>query len=121
DDDQYTLTVDKGKTTLNINQLSDGERGVLALVMDIARRLYQANPGLNDPLKEGEAVILIDELDLHLHPKWQRSIVENLIRVFPNCQFIASTHSPQIIGEVEPKSITVIDNGTNKPATSYGM
>ncbi|WP_160715350.1 AAA family ATPase [Chitinophaga solisilvae] len=121
EDDKYTLTIDKGKTTLNIDQLSDGERGVLSLVMDISRRLYQANPGLKDPLKEGKAIILIDELDLHLHPKWQRSIVENLTRIFPNCQFIVSTHSPQIIGEVKPNSITIIDNGTNKPASSFGM
>ncbi|NLR59385.1 AAA family ATPase [Chitinophaga polysaccharea] len=121
DGDKYTLTIEKGKTTLNIDQLSDGERGMLALVMDIARRLYQANPGLKDPLKEGKGVILIDELDLHLHPKWQRSIVENLTRAFPCCQFIVSTHSPQIIGEVQPNSITIIDNGINKPASSFGM
>ena len=121
EDNKYTLTIDKGETTLRFDQLSDGERGIVALVMDIARRLYQANPGLEDPLREGRAIILIDELDLHLHPKWQRSIVENLIRVFPNCQFIVSTHSPQIIGEVQPSSITIIDNGTNKPANSFGM
>lgn len=120
-DDKYILTIDKGETTLHLDQLSDGERGVLALVMDIARRLYQANPGLEDPLQDGKAVVLIDELDLHLHPKWQRSIVENLTRVFPNCQFIVSTHSPQIIGEVQPDSITIIDNGTYKPVSSFGM
>jgi len=115
------FTIIKSKVKLNINQLSDGERGMLSLVLDIARRLAQANPGLEDPLANGKGVILIDELDLHLHPKWQRTIVENLTRVFPNCQFIATTHSPQIIGEVQPNSITVIDNGTFKPANSYGI
>lgn len=121
EDGKHTLTIDKEGATLYIDQLSDGERGILALIMDIARRLYQANPGLEDPLNEGKAIILIDELDLHLHPKWQRSIIENLTRVFPNCQFIASTHSPQIIGEVQPDSITIINNGTYKPASSFGM
>ena len=121
EDGKRTLSIDKDGTTLQINQLSDGERGVLSVVIDIARRLYQANPGLEDPLTKGKAIILIDELDLHLHPKWQRSIVENLTRVFPNCQFIATTHSPQIIGEVKAESITIIDNGIHKPASSYGV
>lgn len=96
------FTIEKAGTTLSIKQLSDGEKGVLALVLDIARRLSQANPGLENPLQDGQGTILIDELDLHLHPKWQRSIVENLTRVFPSCQFIVTTHSPQIIGEVNP-------------------
>lgn len=122
EDHKYTLTIDKGETTLNIDQLSDGERGVLALVMDIARRLYQANPSLDDPLKEGKAVILIDELDLHLHPKWQRAIVENLIRVFTNCQFIATSHSPQIIPVLEPERIHIINwSEIIRPDRSLGM
>ncbi len=122
EDGKYTLTIDKGETTLHINQLSDGERGILALVMDIARRLYQANPRLKDPLKEGKAVVLIDELDLHLHPKWQRSIVENLTRVFPNCQFIATSHSPQIIPALEPEKIHIINrNEIIRPNKSRGL
>lgn len=120
--DKYILTIDKGDTTLHFDQLSDGERGVLALVMDIARRLYQANPGLEDPLQDGKAVVLIDELDLHLHPKWQRSIVENLTRVFPNCQFIATSHSPQIIPALEPERIHIINNNEIiRPDRSLGM
>ena len=63
---------------------------------DIAKRLAIANPQSVNPLEE-EAVILIDELDLHLHPKWQKTIVEDLRRTFPKCQFIISTHSPFII------------------------
>jgi len=121
EDGETYFTIEKAGTTLNIRQLSDGERGVLALVLDIARRLSQANPGLENPLQDGTGTILIDELDLHLHPKWQRSIVENLTRVFPSCQFIVTTHSPQIIGEVKPDFITVIDNGTHRPASSYGV
>jgi predicted ATP-dependent endonuclease of OLD family len=73
-----TLFLEKNKTLLDVRQLSDGERGLLALVLDIARRLSQANPSLKDPITQGKAVVLIDELDLHLHPKWQRTIVERL-------------------------------------------
>ncbi|MEM6867018.1 MAG: AAA family ATPase [Cyanobacteria bacterium P01_C01_bin.121] len=103
-----TLLIDKSDTTLDVRQLSDGERGMLALVLDLARRLSQANPGLDDPLSQGKAVVLIDELDLHLHPRWQRTIVQKLTHTFPNCQFIATTHSPLVIGEVEPAGLTLL-------------
>lgn len=81
---------------LQIDQLSGGYKAVLSVVADIAKRLAMANPYSKNPLEE-EAVILIDELDLHLHPKWQKTIVDDLKRTFPNCQFIISTHSPFII------------------------
>lgn len=102
-----TFSIIKNKKELSFYQLSDGERGMLALVFDIARRLTIANIELENPL-EGQAVILIDELDLHLHPKWQRTIVNDLERTFPNCQFIATTHSPQIISSVLPENIHII-------------
>ena len=89
------LTNDKG-IDLEIDQLSGGYKAVLSVVADIAKRLSIANPYAENPLEE-EAVILIDELDLHLHPKWQKTIVDDLKRTFPNCQFIISTHSPFII------------------------
>lgn len=116
------LLIDHDGTTLNLRQLSDGERSVLVLVLDIARRLTQANPSLDDPISEAEAVILIDEIDLHLHPQWQRKIVRDLARTFPNCQFIASTHSPQVIGEVPHDQIQMID-GDNVyiPGHSFGV
>ncbi len=121
-DDKSSIVIDKNGTTLDlIRQLSDGERGVLAMVLDLARRLSQANPHVENPLKEGTAIVLIDELDLHLHPKWQRRIVDNLTRTFPNCQFIATTHSPQIIGEVKPNMITIIDKTIYSPPNSYGL
>ena len=72
------------------------------MVGDLARRLAIANPGLPDPL-QGDGVVLIDEIELHLHPKWQRNIVPALTRTFPNCQFIVTTHSPQVLGEVKGK------------------
>jgi predicted ATP-binding protein involved in virulence len=89
---------------LRIEQLSDGEKCLLAMVGDLARRLAIANPSLDKPLK-GEGVVLIDEVDLHLHPQWQRMILPRLMETFLNCQFIVSTHSPQILGELEGKYI----------------
>jgi len=117
-----TLLVDKNSSTLNVRQLSDGERSMVALVLDLARRLAQANPKSDDPLRDGKAVILIDELDLHMHPSWQRTICDRLTATFPNCQFIATTHSPQIIGEVPRDNILIIEEGkTYRPAQSLGM
>jgi len=118
-----TLFVDKGGVQIDVRLLSDGERGVLTLALDLTRRLSEANPGLNNPTRDGEAVVLIDELDLHLHPEWQRTIVGRLEKTFPNCQFIATTHSPQIISEVQPENIIRLDEEgqEEKPSQSYGM
>jgi len=96
-----SLLLNKAGATLNVHQLSDGERGTLVLVLDLARRLLQANSELPDPLRDGKAVVLIDELDLHLHPRWQRTIVPKLVEIFPACQFIATTHSPFIIQSLQ--------------------
>jgi predicted ATP-binding protein involved in virulence len=94
------MFVTKQGIDLDINQLSDGEKGLLALVGDLARRLAIANPSLPNPL-EGEGIVLIDEVELHLHPNWQRWVVPGLQSTFPNCQFILTTHSPQVISEVK--------------------
>ncbi len=78
--------------------LSDGQRSTLTYVGDIARRIMVLNPGLGEEaLNETTGVVLIDELDQHLHPRWQRSIIESLRSTFPKIQFIASTHSPFLI------------------------
>ena len=89
---------------LDFDQLSGGYRIVLALAADLARRMAQGNPHLKDPL-ESEAVVLIDEVDLHLHPEWQQRILVDLRRTFPNTQFIVSTHSPQVLTTVQPRHI----------------
>lgn len=107
-DERPLLTIYRGKMRLEVRQLSDGERGTLALVLDLTRRLAQANPGMTDPAKMAEAVVLVDEIDLHLHPKWQRQIVPNLIAAFPRCQFIATTHSPQIVAAIEPEQVFLL-------------
>ena len=121
---QNTIALlDKNENPLNINQLSEGERDLLALIFDLAYYLSRANPELDNPLQDGEGIVLIDELDLHLHPRWQRTIVEKLTTTFPNCQFIATTHSPQIIGEVSPDNIILLERGQPPyhPNQSLGM
>jgi ABC-type multidrug transport system ATPase subunit len=120
--DTETLTVTKKGKVLDVRQLSDGEKGILSMVLDLAKRLSQANPNSENPLKTGEAIVLIDEIDLHLHPKWQHEIVQKLCEIFPNCQFIATTHSPQVIGEVEHERIQIIKDGNVCPSPpSYGL
>ena len=95
------MTVDKQGAELNLNQLSDGEKCLLALAGDLARRLAIANPNPDCNPLEGSGVVLIDEIELHLHPKWQRAIIPNLKKTFPNCQFIITTHSPQVISDLK--------------------
>ena len=122
DEKSARLMINQGGIALDVGQLSDGERGVLALVLDIARRLSQANPTLDDPLTEGHAVVLIDEIDLHLHPTWQRQIVRKLTATFPRCQFIGTTHSPQVIGEVGHDRIQIMTDGeVYSPTHSFGV
>lgn len=114
--------IDQLPESLDVAQLSDGERGSLALVLDLTRRLAQANPKLRDPASKSEAVVLIDELELHLHPKWQRTILQSLTATFPKCQFIATTHSPQVIGEVKHERIQIVADGlVYSPPRSYGI
>ena len=77
---------------------------------------------MEDPAAEAEAVVLIDEIELHLHPGWQRRIVRNLTETFPKCQFIVTTHSPQMIGEVENDHIQIIADGEiYSPSHSFGV
>lgn len=102
------LLVDKNGTTLDISQLSDGERAFLALVCDLGRRLSLANPLLENPLR-GAGVVLIDELELHLHPKWQREVRSKLRSIFPNIQFISTTHSPFVIQSLKPGELINLD------------
>ncbi len=95
------MTADKQGDELMVNQLSDGEKCLLALAGDLARRLAIANPNPDCNPLEGSGVVLIDEIELHLHPKWQRAIIPNLKKTFPNCQFIITTHSPQVISDLK--------------------
>lgn len=100
-----------GKTEiLYLNQLSSGEKFLLGLIADLVRRLYLANPEGN--LLEGQGIVLIDEVDLHLHPSWQQKVVTKLLKNFPNCQFVVTTHSPMVLSNIYSKHIRAIENGT---------
>lgn len=101
------MKIDKDGLTLSVNQLSDGEKIYVALVGDLCRRLALANPTLEDPLK-GEGIVLIDELDLHLHPQWQSEIATRLCSTFPNIQFIVTTHSPLVITNVQSSQLRIL-------------
>lgn len=103
---------------LRIEQLSGGYKAILSIVSDIAKRLATANPSSKNPLEE-HGIILIDELDLHLHPKWQKTIANDLKRTFPNCQFIVTTHSPFIIQSLNKEEVINIEKDCNESDGSF--
>jgi Predicted ATP-binding protein involved in virulence len=109
--------------SLTFNSLSDGQRGMLAMVSDIARRMCLLNPHLkNKVLEETTGIVIIDELDIHLHPGWQRTIASTLKKLFPKIQFIAASHSPQIIGSLRPGEVILLTNESpSHPRVTYGL
>lgn len=115
------MVLEKDGEELNVAQLSDGEKIYLALIGDLCRKLVLANPSLEDPL-QGGGIVLIDEVDLHLHPKWQGEVANNLMEVFPNVQFIITTHSPQVVNRVPTECLRVLNNGEVANADyGYGL
>lgn len=120
------MTVLKLGEEIRVDQLSDGEKCLIALIGDLARRLAIANPTLANPLA-GDGVVLIDELDLHLHPAWQRRVTLQFNETFPNVQFVVSTHSPQVISEVSHQQIRLLTKDENNaisfqiPTQSRGL
>jgi energy-coupling factor transporter ATP-binding protein EcfA2 len=120
------FVVDKRGQPFYLHQLSDGERGLLALVFDLTRRLAIANPDSDNPISEGVALVLIDEIELHLHPKWQRNVLQRLCDIFKACQFVVSTHSPLVLGEVPSRCVRFLEFVDGKvqvftPSEAYGM
>jgi len=105
-----SLTITKNNQDFKLEQLSDGEKMLLMLVTDLARRLAIANPGLGVEALHGKGIVLIDEIDLHLHPQWQRLVIPGLTRTFPNCQFIVTTHSPQVLSKVKKENVFILEN-----------
>jgi len=105
-----TMILEKNGGEYDINQLSQGEKSLLALVGDIARRLVILNPSLDNPL-EGKGVVMIDEVDLHLHPKWQHDLIDKFVKTFPNVQFILTTHSPHVISDRSDILVYALDDG----------
>jgi predicted ATP-binding protein involved in virulence len=90
------LIVTENGETLELAQLSDGYKTMIGLAIDLSRRMAAGNPDMANPL-ESPAIVLIDEVDLHLHPAWQQRVVSDLLRCFPNTQFILTTHSPFVV------------------------
>ena len=104
------VTPDGEKEKLQFRQLSDGYRNIIGMVADIAYRCIKLNPHLGEnAVKETPGIVLIDELDLHLHPNWQRRIVEDLKNTFPGIQFVATTHSPFIIQSLKEDELRNLD------------
>jgi predicted ATP-binding protein involved in virulence len=119
------MIVTKSSEKIAIELLSDGEKSLLAMVSHLSRRLASNNKNSNKPL-ESPALVLIDEIELHLHPAWQRMIIPRLTQIFPNCQFIITTHSPQVLSHVDPECIHILDyEGDNvvvkRPENSFGL
>lgn len=108
-----SFVINKGKEKFDFNQLSDGEKSYMALIFDIVRKMAMTHPSLENPL-DGDGMVLIDEVDLHLHPSWQREVIDKLKQLLPNCQFFVSTHSPHVVSSVNLKSgdkLILITNG----------
>jgi len=108
------------RKALFFDSLSDGYRMLTALVMDFARRLVQLHPDLPaDQVLNQPGIMLIDEVDLHLHPTWQQRVLLDLMRTFPGTQFIVTTHSPQVLSTVDKDSIRIIkwENGVGSVET----
>jgi predicted ATP-binding protein involved in virulence len=110
DYDQDQLVVaNKYGHCLPASAMSDGVRNTLAIVADIAHRCCRLNPQFEDSARlRTSGVVLIDEIDLHLHPGWQQQIIGILKSVFPLVQFVLTTHSPQVLSTVSNDSIRVI-------------
>jgi predicted ATP-binding protein involved in virulence len=119
---ERTLVVRFGDNRFRLDSLSDGQRAILAIVIDLTRRAVLLNDHLGDAvLDEADGVVLIDEIDLHLHPTWQRQIIGSLTTSFPKVQFIVTTHSPQVIGELDPPSIISLGSNVDEISASKGM
>jgi predicted ATP-binding protein involved in virulence len=134
---------DRSEIVLSINghaqpfsNLSAGQRMMMAMVADIAIKAVTQNnhlvpadspasatSALPDVLAQTPGIVLIDELDVHLHPRWQHRVVSDLNSTFPNIQFVCTSHSPQVIGEVAPEQIRILGDAAFglMPEQSFGL
>ena len=106
------LLIDKAGQPFEMDRLSSGEKSLMLLVADIARRLSIANPAHapEEALQQGEGVVLIDEIEQHLHPRWQRLILPALQAIFPKVYFVVTTHAPQVVKSVPHSEVCILDN-----------
>ena len=107
DDGEDKIAINLGNEIIYFHQFSDGQRVLFGLIGDIARRLILLNPNMDSPF-DGTGIILIDEIELHLHPKWQQKIILLLQKKFKNIQFVITTHSPHVLSTVDKSSIYII-------------
>ena len=108
---ERTLFLVKDGADIPFDSLSGGEQAFFLLAADLARRLMLESPGT--PISEAPGIVCIDEIELHLHPAWQRKILGTLMETFPACQFVVTTHSPQVIGGVEAHHVRLLTLGEN--------
>ena len=95
-----------------MDEMSDGYKNTLSMIGDIAYRMAVLNPILGEQvLEKTPGIVLIDEIDLHLHPQWQQTILSDLHAIFPEIQFIVSSHAPEVINSVSREQIRILDNG----------
>ena len=124
DSRERILLLEKEGVEVPFDSLSGGEQAFFLLAADLARRLMLESP--NTPAAEAPGIVCIDEIELHLHPAWQRRILKSLMEAFPNCQFVVSTHSPQVIAGVEARHVRLLTPGENgvrkvsRPVASRG-
>ncbi|HFD6682102.1 TPA: N-6 DNA methylase [Providencia alcalifaciens] len=109
---------------LTLEQLSEGYRNMVSLTIDLARRAYLLNPTNPEPLTVN-GIVLIDEIELHLHPRWQQKVLNDLTNLFKNIQFIVTTHSPQVLTTIKADCIRIVSVNTNEArlvtgTTTYG-
>jgi predicted ATP-binding protein involved in virulence len=111
------LTIGEDDRRLPFHLLSDGYRSMVGMAADIAYRMGMLNPHLlGSVIEETPGLVLIDEIDLHLHPNWQRQVVGHLLRAFPSVQFVATTHSPFIIQSLHGlDGVLLWDLSTSRP------
>ena len=111
DRSERTLFLVKDGADVPFDSLSGGEQAFFLLAADLARRLMLESPDM--PMDEAPGIVCIDEIELHLHPAWQKRILKTLMDTFPACQFIVSTHSPQVIGGVEAHHVRLLESAEN--------
>jgi len=106
------LSCRKGGLEITDAQFSGGEKMLLALIGSLAQNYCRNYTPFDDELDQ-HGIVLIDEIDLHLHPQWQRMILPKLMEIFPNTQFIVTTHSPQVVGEMRSENVFILSEGEN--------
>ncbi len=107
---------------LPLKSLSDGIKSTISMVGDIAYRMAVLNPQLLNNILTTPGVIMIDEIDMHLHPEWQKKIIHDLTTIFPNAQFFFTTHSPSVLANVESKHVQILEEHQIYPPSrnTYG-